>query len=95
MTIEEQQLLFRRLSPESYQVFREKQARLFGALLECFGVRADQARIRLFTNLSLVVMVVRRAIPHTLPMLIPEAADETVDFQINAIVDCLETLKAQ
>ena len=40
-------------------------------------------------------MVVRRAIPHTLPMLIPEAADETVDFQINAIVDCLETLKAQ
>lgn len=95
LTIEEQQLLFRRLSPESYQVFREKQARLFGALLECFGVRADQARIRLFTNLSLVVMVVRRAIPHTLPMLIPEAADETVDFQINAIVDCLETLKAQ
>lgn len=95
LTIEEQQLLFRRLSPESYQVFREKQARLFGALLECFGVRADQARIHLFTNLSLVVMVVRRAIPHTLPMLIPEAADETVDFQINAIVDCLETLKAQ
>ena len=30
LTVEEQQLIFRRLSPESYAAFREKQARLFG-----------------------------------------------------------------
>ena len=32
-------------------------------------------------------------IPDTLPLFVPEAADETVDFQINAIVDALEKLK--
>lgn len=94
LTIEEQQLLFKRLSKESYQVFRQKQFRLFGEILENFGIKADPARIHLFTNLSLTVMVVRKAIPDTLPLFVPEAADETVDFQINAIVDTLKKLKA-
>ena len=87
LTIEEQ-------SKESYQVFRQKQFRLFGEILENFGIKADAARINLFTNLSLTAMVVRKAIPDTLPLFVPEVADETVDFQINAIVDALEKLKA-
>ena len=90
MTLEEQQNLFRRLSPESYQVFREKQANLFGNILKCFGIRADKETIGLFTNLSLTVMVIRRAVPKNLPFLVPEAA---VEFQINAIVDLLEKMK--
>ena len=94
LTIEEQQLIFKRLSPESYQVFRQKQRRLFGEILENFGIRADTARINLFTNLSLTAMVVRRAIPNTLPLFVPETADETVDFQLNAIVDALEKWRA-
>ena len=93
MTLEEQQNLFRRLSPESYQVFREKQANLFGNILKCFGIRADTETIGLFTNLSLTVMVIRRAVPKNLPFLVPEAADATVEFQINAIVDLLEKMK--
>ena len=93
LTIEEQQLIFKRLSKESYQVFRQKQHRLFGEILENFGIKADTARINLFTNLSLTAMVVRRAIPNTLPLFVPEAADETVDFQLNAIVDTLEKWK--
>lgn len=93
MTLEEQQNLFRRLSPESYQVFREKQANLFGNILKCFGIRADKETIGLFTNLSLTVMVIRRAVPQNLPFLVPEAADATVEFQINAIVDLLEKMK--
>lgn len=93
LTIEEQQLLFRRLSEKSYQTFREKQLRLFGQILENFGIQADTARINLFTNLSLTAMVVRRAIPETLPLFVLEAVDETVDFQLNAIVDALEKLK--
>lgn len=95
LTVEEQQLIFRRLSEESYRVFREKQARLFGDILECFGIRADKNRVNLFTNLSLTAMIVRRAIPDTLPLFVPEAADETVAFQINAIVDCLAELREQ
>lgn len=93
LTIEEQQLIFRHLSKESYQVFRQKQFRLFGEILENLGIKADTARIHLFTNLSLTAMVVRRAIPDTLPLFVPEAADETVDFQLDAIVDALEKLK--
>lgn len=93
MTVEEQQLLFRRLPEESYRVFREKQARLFGNILECFGIRSDAKRVQLFTNLCLAILVIRRAIPGTLPLLVPEAADETVAFQINALVDYLDSLR--
>lgn len=93
LTIEEQQLIFRRLSEESYRTFREKQSRLFGDILECFGIKANQDRVNLFTNLSLTVMIVRRAIPQALPLFVPEAADETVAVQIRTIVDYLETLK--
>ena len=92
LTIEEQQLIFRRLSADNCRV---KQARLFGKILECFGVRADRDRVELFTNLSLTAMIVRRAIPESLPLFVPEAADATVAFQIDAIVDRLERLKEQ
>ena len=94
LTVEEQQRIFQRLPEESYRLFREKQARLFGGLLERFGVPADRANINLFTNISLTAMVVRRAIPEVLPLFVPEAADETVAFQIRAIVDCLQELRA-
>ena len=95
LTIEEQQMLFRRLSHEAYRAFREKQIRLFGNILECFGIGADCARVGLFTNISLMAMIVRRAIPETMPLFVPEAADETVAFQIKAIVDFLEPLKKE
>ena len=61
--------------------------------MKCFGIRADKETIGLFTNLSLTVMVIRRAVPKNLPFLVPEAADATVEFQINAIVDLLEKMK--
>ena len=93
LTIEEQQLIFKRLSKESYRTFRQKQLRLFGEILENFGIKTDERGIWLFTNLSLAVMVIRRALPDTLPFLVPEAADDTVAFQINTIVDALEKLK--
>ena len=93
LTVEEQQTMFRRLSQESYQIFRERQAKLFGDILECFGIKADKTRISLFINLSLTAMIVRRAIPHTLPLFVPEVADETAAFQVNAIVDYLESLR--
>lgn len=95
MTVDEQRHLFRRLSPESYQAFRHKQASLFGQLLACFGLQATPSRIAIFTNLSLTAMIIRRAIPDTLPFFVPQVADETVAFQINAIVDYLKRLKME
>ena len=93
LTVEEQQLIFRRLSKESYAVFREKQMRLFGEILRYFGIKAEREDIELFTNISLTVMVIRRAVPDTLPLFVTEAMDDTVDFQINAIVDALEKMR--
>lgn len=93
LTIEEQQPIFKRLSEEKYREFRQRQLWLFGKILETFGIKADESKIGLFTNLSLSMMVMRRALPDTLPLLVPEAADETIDFQIRAIVDALEALK--
>ena len=93
LTVEEQQLVFRRLSKESYAVFREKQMRLFGEILRCFGIKAEREDIELFTNISLTVMVIRRAVPDTLPLFVTEAMDDTVNFQINAIVDALEKMR--
>jgi AcrR family transcriptional regulator len=95
LTIEGQQQLFHRLTPESYQVFRGKQAKLFGAILESFGIRADQDRVELFTNLALTAMILRRAIPEDLPLFVPEKADETVRFQVKAIADWLESLREE
>lgn len=95
LTIEEQQLMFKRLSPESYRVFREKQTRLFGKILEFFGIQASAEHIGLFTNLSLTAMIIRKAVPDALPLFVPEAADAAVDFQINAITDALAQLRAQ
>lgn len=95
LSVEEQQKIFRRLSPESYQSFRERQQRLFGQLLELFGVHAVPERISLFTNLCLAMMVIHRAIPGSLPLLVPEAAEATIDVQINAIADWLFSLRIQ
>ena len=94
MTIEEQRMLFSRLPKESCRIFREKQVYLFGQILERFGIRATPERIRLFINISLTAMIVRRAIPDTLPFFVPEAADETVKFQIEAIVNYLDSMRA-
>ena len=58
-----------------------------------YYIKADKNRIALFTNLSLTAMIVCRAIPDTLPLFVPEVARETVDFQIEAIIDRLEQLK--
>ena len=76
-------------------MFRQKQQRLFGDILESFGIRADVQRVNLFTNLSLTAMVIRRALPDTLPLFVPEAAEETIDFLLNMIVDALEKMKAE
>ncbi len=95
MTVEEQQALFRRLSPETRRVFREKQAELFNGLLRCFSVRPSRERTALFTNLCLSVMVLRRAVPDALPFLVPEAADAAMTIQIQTIVDLLDAMRQE
>ncbi|HJA25416.1 MAG TPA: TetR/AcrR family transcriptional regulator [Candidatus Fournierella merdigallinarum] len=95
LTIEEQQLLFRHLTPESYRNFRRKQFLLFRDLLAAFGIQPDKERVDMLTNLSITAMLLRRAVPSTLPLLVPEAADATVRFQIDSITRYLEAMRAE
>ncbi len=93
LTIEEQQSLFSRLSKQSYENFRVRQKRLFSELLSRLGVEPTAETVGLFTNLFLSVMVIRRAVPNSLPLLVPESLEQTVDFQIDSIVRCLQQLR--
>ncbi len=93
MTLEEQKMLFGRLSEESRRQFRERQVRLFGKILETFGIEPDPERIGLFTNLCLTIIIIRRAVPESLPFLIPEAAEPALAFQMDAITDWMEKMR--
>ena len=94
MSLDEQRMLFQRLSEESYGVFRKKQAVLFGKILECFGIEPKKAHIDLFINLCLTIILIHRSVPERLPFFVPEAAEETTRFQIDAVINHLEKLKA-
>ena len=93
LTMEEQQLIFKRLSEENYRLFREKQFGLFNRIFETFGVRADTEQVQLLLNLFLAVIIICRALPDTLPMFVPEEGDKTVEFQVESILNYLESLK--
>lgn len=94
LNIDEQQMLFHRLSEESYGVFRKKQADLFGKILECFGIEPSKERVDLFINLCLTIILIHRSIPERLPFFVPEAAEETTRFQVEAVIHYLEKLRA-
>ncbi len=93
LSVEEQQLIFNRLTLKEYEIFRKKQECLFSAILECLGIKADKESVDLFINLCMMLIVFHKAIPATLPLLIPEAADKTVEVQIEAIINYLKTIK--
>lgn len=95
MSVEEQQVIFKHLSKANYQACQERQVKMFSAILDAFGLQADEATAKLFCNLGLSIVILRKAIPHTLPFLFSESAEAMVDFQIEALVDYLETLREQ
>lgn len=87
LSIEEEQEVYRCLSPQNFQTFRKNQTKLFRDLLVIFGLPVDGIEPQLFGNLALSMMMVYKAIPDTMPFLFPEAADDMVEFQINALLD--------
>lgn len=93
LSIEEEQEVYRCLSQENFQTFRDDQTKLFRDLLEIFGLSADHIDPRLFGNLSLSMMMVYKAIPNTMPFLFPELAEDMVEFQINALLDAMQRAK--
>ena len=93
LSIEEEQEIYRCLSQENFQTFRQDQIKLFCDLLVIFGLPADGIEPRLFGNLALSMMMVYKAIPDTMPFLFPEVAEDMVEFQINALLNEMQRAK--
>lgn len=71
LSVDEQQMLFQRLSEESFRTFRIRQRRLFEGILESFGIAPEPDRVDLFINLSLAVIVLSRRSPRPCRCLCP------------------------
>lgn len=93
LSIEEEQEIYRCLSQENFQTFREEQIKLFREILVIFGLPMDSIEPRLFGNLALSMMMVYKEIPDTMPFLFPEVAEDMVAFQINALLDEMQRAK--
>ena len=93
LSIEEEQEVYRCLSQENFQIFREDQTKLFRDLFVIFGLLSDSIDPRLFGNLALSMMMVYTAIPDTMPFLFPEMAEDMVEFQISALLDEMQRAK--
>ena len=95
MTVEEQQTTFKRLSPEKHRALQEKLPRFFSDILRTFGIHSDEATTKLLANLVLSMVIVHKAIPDSQPFLFPEAADPMAEFQIDGLVNFMESLREQ
>ena len=85
--------IYRCLSQEHFQAFREAQTGLFQELLLIFGLPPGSIDPRLFGNLALSMLMVYKAIPDTMPFLFPEMAEDMVAFQIDALLDAMQQAK--
>ena len=95
LSSEEEQQVHHCLSTESFHAFRQDQVSFYEKLLSIFGLPADGIDPRLFGNLALVMMMVQKAIPDTMPFLFPEVADDMVNFQVRGLVDGMERVKKE
>lgn len=95
MTVEDQQVMYKHISEGKYREIQKKQIAFFTAVLHTFGIRTKEKTVKLICNLMLGIVVLRKAIPGTLPFLFAEGADEAMELQIGALVDYLETLREQ
>ena len=93
LSIEEEQEIYRCLSQENFQAFRDDQTKLFCDLLVIFGLPVGCIEPRLFGNLALSMMMVYKAVPDGMPFLFPGVADDMVEFQVNALLDEMERVK--
>lgn len=86
LSIADQQQLFKKMSKSSYELFRQRQFKLFSELLTIFGIEPSFERVGIFTNLCLALIVVRKAVPDALPLLVADTIDKTSEIQIEGII---------
>lgn len=93
MSIGEQKAIRERLSNDNFRIFRKKQEKFFNELMVIMGLPDGAFDPKLWANLLGSMFLVYEGIPETLPFLFPEAADNMMEFQINAIADSLEKVR--
>ena len=93
MSVEEQQALFKCLSEDKRQEFLKKRLAFFTELLQVLGICAGQQTVKLLGNLVFSAAIVHKAVPDTLPFLFSDAADEMTGFQIDNILNYMESLR--
>ena len=64
-------------------------------LLSIFGIHAGTQEIKLIGNLAFSVAILHRAIPDDLPFFFSDVADEMTSFQIDTVLNYMETLRRQ
>lgn len=95
MSIEEEQDVYQTFDQERFQQFQKRQVDFFSQLLCVLKMPPDTVEPRFFGNLVLSLIMVRKAIPETMPFLFSEVADEVAAFQINVVVDYMEQIREQ
>lgn len=93
LSMEEEQEMFRCLTPENYQAFQRDQMIFYSKLLSIFGVPVTEVDPRLFGNMALSMIMVYKAMPDHLPFLFPEVSKDMVELQIHMLADKMEEVR--
>ena len=62
-------------------------------LLQIWDIDVDMEQVKLILNLSIITVITSRVSPDMFPFLLPESTNATVAFQVETLIDYLETLK--
>ena len=95
LSIEDEQEIYKCLSEENFKAFQQDQLVFYKKIMEIFTISTDTVNPKLFGNMVLAMIMTYKAIPHTMPFIFSDMADEMVEFQLKSILDAAVKSKAE
>lgn len=95
LSIEDEQEVYKCLSEENFKAFQQDQLVFYKKIMEIFTISTETVNPKLFGNMVLAMIMTYKAIPHTMPFLFSDMADEMVEFQLKSILDAAVKSKAE
>lgn len=95
LSIEDEQEVYKCLSEDNFKAFQQDQLVFYKKIMEIFTISTDNINPKLFGNMVLAMIMTYKAIPHTMPFLFSDMADEMVEFQLKSILDAAVKSKAE
>lgn len=86
LSIEEEQEVYKCLSEENFKAFQQDQLVFYEKIMAIFTIPTNKLEPKLLGNMVLAMIMTYKAIPHTMPFLFADMADEMVEFQLQAIL---------